>query len=74
MIRMNAVDPQSVDPVRDPFGGLFMLRVSELETYTEGRSRRITVKSINDYIDRRLAAEAVRRGRAASHGNDQSRP
>jgi len=31
-------------------------------------------KSINDYIERRLAAEAVRRGRAASYGDDQSRP
>ena len=46
----------------------------ELESYTEGKSRRITVKSINDYIERRLAAEAVRRGRATSYGDDQSRP
>jgi hypothetical protein len=30
----------------------------------EGKSRRITVKSINEYIERRLAAEAARRGRA----------
>ena len=37
-------------------------------------SRRITVKSINDDIERRLAAEAVRRGRDAIYGYDQSRP
>ena len=44
-----------------------LINTAELESYTEGRSRRITVKSINDYIERRLAAEVVRRGRAASH-------
>jgi len=48
-----------------------LIKTGELESYTEGKSRRITVKSINDYIERRLAEEAVRRGRAASHGNDQ---
>ena len=51
-----------------------LINTGELESYTEGKSRRITVKSINDYIERRLAAEAVRRGRAASYGDDQSRP
>ena len=40
-----------------------LINTGELESYTEGKSRRITVKSINDYIERRLAAEAVRRGR-----------
>ena len=49
-----------------------LINTGELESYTEGKSRRITVKSINDYIERRLAAEAVRRGRAASYGDDQS--
>jgi excisionase family DNA binding protein len=51
-----------------------LINSGELESYTEGRSRRITVKSINDYIERRLAAEAVRRGCAVSYGDDQSRP
>ena len=51
-----------------------LINTGELESYTEGKSRRITVKSINDYIERRLAAEAVRRGRAASYGDDQSSP
>jgi len=51
-----------------------LINTGELESYTEGKSRRITVKSINNYIERRLAAEAIRRGRAASYGDDQSRP
>jgi hypothetical protein len=42
------------------------LVAGELESYTEGKSRRITVKWINEYIERRLAAEAARRGRSAS--------
>jgi excisionase family DNA binding protein len=42
-----------------------LLNSGELESYTEGRSRRITVRSINSYVERRLAAEAQRRGRAA---------
>ncbi len=41
-----------------------LINTGELESYTEGKLRRITVKSINDYIERRLATEAVRRGRA----------
>ena len=36
-----------------------------LESYTEGRSRRITVSSMDKYIQRRLAEEAKRRGRVA---------
>jgi excisionase family DNA binding protein len=47
-----------------------LINAGELESYTEGKSRRITIKSINEYIERRLAAEAARRSRAAS---DQSR-
>ncbi|MGY3498011.1 helix-turn-helix domain-containing protein [Bradyrhizobium sp. USDA 4502] len=47
-----------------------LINTGELESYTEGKSRRITVRSINEYIERRLATEAARRGRAAS---DQSR-
>ena len=43
-----------------------LINAGELESYTEGKSRRITVKSINEYIERRLAAEAARRGRSAS--------
>jgi excisionase family DNA binding protein len=38
-----------------------LLNSGELESYTEGRSRRITVRSINSYIERRLAAEKARR-------------
>jgi excisionase family DNA binding protein len=34
-----------------------------LESYTEGRSRRILVQSMDRYIERRLAEEAKRRGR-----------
>jgi excisionase family DNA binding protein len=48
-----------------------LINNGELESYTEGKSRRITVKSINEYIARRLATEAVRRGRAASYRDDQ---
>jgi excisionase family DNA binding protein len=43
-----------------------LINAGELESYTEGKSRRITVKSINEYIERRLAAEAARRSRATS--------
>jgi excisionase family DNA binding protein len=50
-----------------------LINTGELESYTEGKSRRITVKSINEYIERRLATEAARRGRAASDRNHQSR-
>ena len=39
-----------------------LLNSGELESYTEGRSRRITVESINAYVRRRLATEAARRG------------
>jgi hypothetical protein len=50
-----------------------LINTGELESYTEGKSRRIIVKSINDYVERRLATEAARRGRAVSHGDGQSR-
>lgn len=50
-----------------------LINAGELESYTEGKSRRITVKSINEYIERRLATEATRRGRATSDRKDQSR-
>ena len=42
-----------------------LINASELESYCEGVSRRILWRSIHSYIDRRLAAEAARRGRAA---------
>jgi excisionase family DNA binding protein len=42
-----------------------LINAGELESYTEGRSRRITVKSIGAYVERRLATEAARRGKAA---------
>jgi excisionase family DNA binding protein len=42
-----------------------LINTGELESYTEGRSRRITVKSIGAYVERRLAAESARRGKAA---------
>ena len=50
-----------------------LINTGELQSYTEGKSRRIIVKSINDYIERRLAAEALRRGRVAPDGDDRSR-
>ncbi|KJC35642.1 hypothetical protein UP09_30930 [Bradyrhizobium sp. LTSP885] len=36
-----------------------------LESYTEGRARRITIRSMDRYIERRLAEEAKRRNRVA---------
>jgi excisionase family DNA binding protein len=42
-----------------------LINAGELESYTEGRSRRIMVASIEAYVKRRLAAEAERRSRAA---------
>jgi excisionase family DNA binding protein len=42
-----------------------LINDGELESYVEGRSRRITWPSIFAYVKRRLAAEAARRGRAA---------
>ena len=50
-----------------------LINTGELESYTEGKSRRITVKSINEYIERRLAAEAARRDRAPSDRNHPQR-
>jgi excisionase family DNA binding protein len=43
-----------------------LINAGELQSYTEGRSRRITVKSISAYVERRLASEAERRGKAAT--------
>ncbi|MFZ2158171.1 MAG: helix-turn-helix domain-containing protein [Bradyrhizobium sp.] len=43
-----------------------LINTGELESYTDGRSRKITVESINAYVRRRLAAESARRGRAAA--------
>jgi len=43
-----------------------LINTGELESYTEGRSRRITVQSIGSYLQRRLAAEAERRGQKAA--------
>jgi hypothetical protein len=36
--------------------GYELLKADELETYTEGRARRITMRSIEAYFERRLAA------------------
>jgi excisionase family DNA binding protein len=41
-----------------------LIKAGELQSYTEGRSRRIMIASINAYVERRLATEAARRGRA----------
>lgn len=38
-----------------------LINAGELESYTEGRSRRILVSSIHAYIERRLASEAEKR-------------
>jgi excisionase family DNA binding protein len=43
-----------------------LINSGELQSYTEGKSRRILVKSITEYIERRLAAEAIKRIRIAS--------
>jgi excisionase family DNA binding protein len=42
-----------------------LINEGELESYTEGKSRRIIVKSMGALVERRLAADAKRRGRAA---------
>ena len=42
-----------------------LINNGELQSYTEGKSRRITVDSIHAYVKRRLEAEAARRGRTA---------
>ncbi len=42
-----------------------LLNAGHLESYTQGRSRRITIRSINSYVETRLADEAQRRGGAA---------
>jgi len=42
-----------------------LLDRGELESYTEGKSRRITLQSIDAYVKRRLTAEAAKRGRVA---------
>ena len=41
-----------------------LINDGELESYTEGSSRKITWQSIHARVRRRLAAEAARRGRA----------
>jgi hypothetical protein len=43
-----------------------LINAGELESYTEGRSRKILWPSIHAYVKRRLAAEAARRGRYVS--------
>jgi hypothetical protein len=42
-----------------------LINAGELESYTEGSSRKILWPSIHALVKRRLAAEADRRGRAA---------
>jgi hypothetical protein len=39
-----------------------LLNSGELESYHEGSSRKILWRSIEEYVQRRLAAEAKRRG------------
>lgn len=41
------------------------LNSGELESYLDGGSRKILWRSIHAYIDRQLAAETARRGKAA---------
>jgi excisionase family DNA binding protein len=40
-----------------------LINNGELDSYTVGRSRRITIESINAYVKRRLEAEVARRSR-----------
>jgi excisionase family DNA binding protein len=42
-----------------------LINDGELESYTEGKARKILWSSIHAYVKRRLASEAARRGRAA---------
>jgi excisionase family DNA binding protein len=42
-----------------------LLNSGELKSYREGGSRKILWRSIEDYVERRLAEEAKRRGSAA---------
>jgi excisionase family DNA binding protein len=42
-----------------------LINAGELESYTEGKARKILWSSIHAYVQRRLATEAARRGRAA---------
>lgn len=42
-----------------------LINDNELESYCEGKSRKILWPSIHAYVRRRLEAEASRRGRAA---------
>ncbi len=42
-----------------------LINTGELQSYTEGKSRRIIVKSIAEYIERRLAREAAKRSNVA---------
>ena len=39
--------------------GYELLKAGELESYMEGRARRITVRSIQAYIDRQVAAASI---------------
>jgi hypothetical protein len=42
-----------------------LLNTGELESYLEGSARKVLWSSIYAYVERRLVAEAARRGRAA---------
>jgi excisionase family DNA binding protein len=42
-----------------------LLNNGQLRSYVEGTSRKILWSSIHEYIERRIAAEAARRGRSA---------
>lgn len=43
-----------------------LINGNELESYSEGGSRKILWPSIHAHVERRLAAEAARRGRATA--------
>jgi hypothetical protein len=43
-----------------------LLNTGELDSYTDGRSRKISVNSITSYVKRRLEAEAARRAQKAA--------
>jgi hypothetical protein len=55
--RALVVDPDTAGVMLDKSkdGVYDLLRCGELESYLDGKSRRITVASIKRYIDRRLA-------------------
>src|SRR5260370_13049278 len=54
--------------------GYKLIARGELESFLQGRLRKITVASINKYIERRIAASAGKGGRCAQPLSNPPRP